>query len=222
MPRRPVSSWLRGSVAEAIVADLLGEDGVVVDVGLHRAGPRRRPGRRSSSEAIGVWERRCAPKAQQRSQTAPSAAIARSDHRRLPAATRVTPKHREGHAGRAGRRRTRHHADDDQVRARAADRRRAASRCRSRCSSASPSGSNGRSKAVKNPMSRTFRMTTSAEHRADDRGQDASGGARAGRAASAMRTRPSSGSLRNPLGVRSIRLVRSDEGAPHEQRRRGS
>ena len=89
MPRRPVSSWSPGVLAEAVVADLVGED---------RADPggRRWTARTSSTaraaalvEAIGASETSCAPNAQQSTQTTPSAMTACSDHRRWPAATRV-------------------------------------------------------------------------------------------------------------------------------------
>ncbi len=79
-----------GSVAEAVVADLLGEDRRGRGCRPAPRAPCRRPGRRRSWRRSGVCETSWAPNAQHSTQTTPSAATAWSDHRRWPAATRVS------------------------------------------------------------------------------------------------------------------------------------
>ncbi len=95
MPRNPVNSWLRG-VAETVVADLVCEDALVVDVGLHRAylvddeSWRRSSRRRRVGDKLRAEQRAEQPDAAEAGDSAdrPAAVVSRDAEQ---------PKHRQGH-----------------------------------------------------------------------------------------------------------------------------
>ena len=88
-------------VAEAVVADLVGEDGLVVDVGLHRADlvDDEAGGARGGDGRVGEELRAGHRSRAARRRRAPRPPVATD--RRLPAATRSQPKHRQGRERRA-------------------------------------------------------------------------------------------------------------------------
>ena len=169
------------------------------------------------AEANGTPETSCAPNAQQRTQTAPSAAMARSDHAAVAGCDPGQAKHRQGREdedgddehGRAGH---------DEVGVPRSDR--VAQRLDA--DPGVPPVGNGIERAVESrvePMSRTFTITS--RPRSGPTTQARTRRSPAGRARARARTAmPSSGSLSERAERERAGWSRSDQGDPDEQQAR--